>query len=310
MRVVLLCATRRGYLVLRKLADLLPEARLVVCSFREEPWEPPFLDDIRALTAERAGEFFETRRVESADMAPFWESTEVELMLAVSWRYMIPASIYQRPRMGTFVFHDALLPRYRGFSPTVWAIVNGEDHTGVTLFEIADEVDAGDVVDQARVPIGPEESIGVVMERVTQMYLTLLERNLAMLLDGSAPHRPQDHARATFTRKRVPEDNRIEWDSPSAAIHNLIRAVAAPYSGAYTSLAGGRLRVWSAERLPGYDSDVGRTPGRIVEVRPREGSVVLTRDSALLLKRVQTDTGDVVCAAEVLDTTDVTLGMS
>lgn len=77
------------------------------------------------------------------------------------------------------------LPEYRGFSPTVWAIINGEDHTGVTLFKIAEEVDAGDIVDQERVPIGPDDTIAVVIERVTQTYLDLLERNLDGLINGT-----------------------------------------------------------------------------------------------------------------------------
>lgn len=301
MRVALLCATRRGYLFLQKLTDLLPQSELIVFSFKEEPWEPPFLEGIRELTTARGGQFFQSKRVGSEQRNQFWESPAVDIMFAVSWRYMIPASVYLQPRLGTFVFHDSLLPEYRGFSPTVWAIINGEDYTGVTLFEIAEEVDSGDIVDQERVPIGPDDTIAAVMERVTQTYLDLLERNLDSLLEGTVPRHPQDHSRATYTCKRLPEDNRIDWTQSAESIYNLIRAVSAPYPGAYTYLSCRKVRVWTARRLTNYPCYVGRVPGRVVEVRPGEGSVVLTGDGALLLTQAQIEDGETFCAADVLN---------
>jgi methionyl-tRNA formyltransferase len=308
MLIALLCATRRGYLFLDKLTRLLPEADLAVFSFREAAWEPPFLDDIRDLATTKGSQFFETRRIGHPQWKQFWESTTVDLMFAVNWRYMIPASIWGRPRLGTFVFHDSLLPEYRGFSPTVWAMINGEDHTGVTLFRIADEVDSGDIVDQERIPIGPDEPIATVTKRVTQTYLALLERNLVALTNGTAPTYAQDHLRATYTCKRLPADNRIDWPASSEEIHNLVRAVSAPYPGAYTSLSEQTIHIWSAQRLTDAPRYVGRVPGRVVEVRPGEGSVVLTGDGALLVKQVQVEGGVVTCAANVLNRLGQTLG--
>jgi methionyl-tRNA formyltransferase len=307
VHIALLCATRRGRLVLEKLIGLQPEADLTVFSFREDPWEPPFCDEIKGITLAHGGRFIETRQVGSRENMPFWEIARVDIAFAVSWRYMIPPAVYQRPRLGTYVFHDSLLPAYRGFSPTVWAMVNGEDHTGVTLFEVAEEVDAGDIVDQERVPIGPDETISVVMARVTAAYLQVFERNLAGLLEGSVVAKPQDHAKATFTCKRLPEDNKIDWGKSTEEIYNLIRAVSQPYPGAYTYLGGERLRVWSAKLVdaPEY---VGRIPGRVVQVLPGEGTVVMTGDGALLLMQVQRDGGDAQSADEVLDRISLTVG--
>lgn len=307
MRIVLLCATRRGYRFLDKLADLAAGHELVVFSFREDPWEPAFLDDIRALAERKGARFFETKNVGGEKWWGFWESEPVDLMLVVSWRYLIPEQIYRRPRRGTFVFHDSVLPAYRGFSPTVWAMINGEDHTGVTLFEIAEEVDAGDIVDQKRIPVGPDDTIATVMVRVTEIYLTLLERNLARLLDGTAPRRVQDHHLATFTCKRLPEDNRIDWSADAQEIYNLIRAVTAPYPGAYTSLKGRKLIVWSARREP-FPPYAGRVPGRVVQVRAGEGAVLLTGDGALLITEVQLEGQDRTRADRVLNRITLTLG--
>lgn len=308
MRIVLLCATQRGYLFLKKLTELLPQCQLVVFSFREEPWEPAFLGDIRELTMASGGELYETTQVGSSRWSMFWDSASIDLMFVISWRYMIPAIVYRKPHLGTFVFHDSLLPEYRGFTPTVWAMINGETHTGVTLFEIADEVDSGDIIDQRAIHISTYDTIAVVMERVTHAYLDMLERNLGKLMDGSAPRHPQEHARATYTCKRTPYDNRIDWTASSRSIYNLIRAVSAPYPGAYTYLSGQKLRVWAAVELADVHRYVGRIAGRVIEHHPGEGSVVLTGDGALLLTQVQLEGGDIVCASDVLDSVSQTLG--
>jgi len=308
MRIVVLCATRRGYRFLQKLAELTPESELVVFSFREEPWEPPFFDDIRALTRALGGQFFEGRKLGNSRRVQFWETTPIDLMLTVSWRYLLPSSVYLRPRLGTFVFHDSLLPIYRGFSPTVWAIINGEDHTGVTLFKMVEELDAGDIIDQEHVRIGPDDTIGLIMEQVTDAYLRLLRRNLTALLEGTSIGEPQDQEYATFTCKRLPQDNVIDWSASTNQIYNLIRAVGTPYPGAFTFLNGKRLRIWAAQRLLQERNYIGRIPGRVVQTYPKEGAVVLTGDGALLLTQVQFDDGELICADKILNSLSLTLG--
>jgi methionyl-tRNA formyltransferase len=308
MRIVLLCATQRGYRFLQKLTALLaPATDLVVFSFPEEPREPPFLNDIRGLTLAKEGQFFEAKQVGAERWNHFWETTEVDLMLAVSWRYMIPPLVYRRARLGTFVFHDSPLPQYRGFSPTVWAMINGENHTGVTLFEIAEGVDEGPIVDQERVSIGPDDTISLVLERVTKTYLALLERNLEELVKGTARRIHQDHSQATYTCKRLPEDNQIDWTASTRDIYNLIRAVSAPYPGAYTYLSGKQMRVWSAKRVHDNRPYIGRIPGRVVEVRHGEGTVVLTGDGVLMLCQVQIEGSEITCASEVIMSPSQTL---
>ena len=282
---------------------------MTVFSFRERPWEPPFFDAIAELSRQRATRFFEARSRQAASHADFWKTSSVDLILAVSWRYLIPPEIYRLARLGAFVFHDSLLPAYRGFSPTVWAMINGQSQTGVTLFEIAEEVDAGDIVDQLPVPIGAQETIADVLDRVTRAYLTLLDRNLTALLAGTAPRRVQDHSLATYTCSRDPADNLIDWRWPSTRILNLIRAVTVPYTGAFTHHAGQKLIVWAAAPLPSFPRRyVGSIPGKIVEVRRAEGSVVLTGDGALLLTRVQKEDGDPVCASVLLNSLACKLG--
>lgn len=308
MRVVLFCATQRGLRFLEKLHTLLPEAEIVVFSFREDAWEPPFLDDIRQLTERCGGQFYESKQVGASRWDTLWHTTPIDLMFAVSWRYIIPAQVYERARLGAYVFHDSLLPEYRGFAPTVWAIMNGEDHTGATLLEMADDYDTGAIIGQQRIPIGADETIADVMTRVTETYLTLLENHLPGLIAGSAPRSPQDESRATYTAKLLPEDFRIDWNWPTQRIHNLIRATTRPYAGAYTTLEGTTLRIWAAQPVGNPRRYIGRIPGRVIEIRPDAGSVVLTGDGALLVTEVQPQDADSQPAHQIINRISHTLG--
>lgn len=308
MRIALFCATRRGYRFLQTLHDLMPDAELCVFSFREERWEPPFLDDIRRLTLECGGQFYESKQVGAPRWDEVWANNPVDLMFAVSWRYIIPEKVYERARLGAYVFHDSLLPEYRGFSPTVWAIINGEDHTGVTLLEMAGDYDTGDIIAQSRVPIGPDDTIADTLERVTETYLTLLRTHLPALVSATASRTPQDESRATYTAKLLPEDFRIDWNWPTQRIYNLIRATTAPYAGAYTTLEGQKLTIWSARLLENLRRYVGRVPGRVVEFKADTGAVVLTGDGALLLTQVQPVGGESLPAAAILNKLSYTLG--
>ena len=308
MRIALLCATHRGYRCLEALRRVIPEAELVVISFREDRYEPPFLDDLRRLASTMGAHFIEARNVADPALATFWETTPIDLMLCISWRYLIPRCIYVRPRLGTYIFHDSLLPEYRGFAPTVWAIVNGEKRTGATLFAVDDAVDAGDIIDQREVVIGPDNTIAEVMEAVTGIYLAMIKDSIPRILSGAVKPRPQNQSMATFTCKRLPEDNCIAWDDTTARVYNLIRAVTRPYPGAFTTLAGKKHIVWGARRVSVPPKYVGRVPGRVVEVQAGIGSVVLTGDGALLLTELQCEGQEARRADLVLDRITLTLG--
>lgn len=290
MKIAVLCATNRGLRFLERLFALCSSDKFYVFSFPEEPWEPRYLDDIHSLAASQNATFFETRRVGNAEFAELWGS--MDLMFVVSWRYLIPMKVADRIRLGCVVFHDSLLPQYRGFSPTVWAMINGERCTGVTMFHLAEQVDAGDIIDQEMVSIGPHSDIQQVMNNVTNTYLGLLERNLAVIKEGQASRRPQDHSLATYTCKRMPEDAEIDWTASTNSIYNLIRAVTWPYTGAFTWYRQSKLTIWSALPVEAKNY-AGRIPGRVVEIRPSEGIVVLTGDGCLLVKQVQIDSGPV-----------------
>ena len=140
--------------------------------------------------------------------------------------------------------HGSLLPRYRGRVPVNWAVIRGEKETGATLHVMNEKPDNGAIVDQQAVPILPDDTALEVFHKVTcAAEVVLLNRCLPGLIDGNAYLKPQDLSQGGYFGGRKPEDGKIHWLDSAQNIHNLVRAVAPPYPGAYTKLAGKRMRL-------------------------------------------------------------------
>jgi methionyl-tRNA formyltransferase len=187
-----------------------------------------------------------------------------DILFSFYYRNMICQEILDIPRLGAFNMHGSLLPKYRGRVPINWAVLNGETETGATLHYMVKRPDAGDIVDQEAVPIGPRDTAQDVFAGVTAAARKILERRLDAIEQGRAPRRPQDEARATYYGGRKPEDGRIDWRADARRIFDLVRAVTHPYPGAFTEVDGRRIYVWWAEpqeHCPG-------TPGEVVSVAP------------------------------------------
>ena len=162
------------------------------------------------------------------------------------YRHLIPETILKLPRLGAFNLHGSLLPKYRGRVPINWAIIHGETQTGATLHYMVAKPDAGDIVDQEAVPIGPMETAREVFDKVAAAARQIVARQWDHIKSGKAPRIPQDPAQASYYGGRKPEDGRIDWSKDAREIFNLVRAVTHPYPGAFTELNGRRLFIWWA----------------------------------------------------------------
>jgi methionyl-tRNA formyltransferase len=174
-----------------------------------------------------------------------------DLIFSFYYRNLIPGEILALARLGAFNMHGSLLPKYRGRAPVNWAVLNGERETGATLHYMVERADAGDIVDQEPVDIGPEETAFEVMAKVTEAACVILERRLEELKEERAPRIPQDHRLATKFGRRRPEDGRIDWTRSAEEIVNLVRAVTRPFPGAFAETEAGRIYVWRARVVKG-----------------------------------------------------------
>jgi methionyl-tRNA formyltransferase len=187
-----------------------------------------------------------------------------DIIFSFYYRNMICQEILEIPRLGAFNMHGSLLPKYRGRVPINWAVLNGEIRTGATLHHMVKRPDAGDIVDQEAVPIGPRETAQDVFIKVTAATRQVLERSLEAIKQGRASRRPQDESQASYFGGRKPDDGRIDWHADTQRIFNFIRALTHPYPGAFTDVEGRRFFVWWAEPRP----DGAGRPGQVVSVAP------------------------------------------
>jgi methionyl-tRNA formyltransferase len=178
----------------------------------------------------------------------------VDFIFSFYFRRLLPARLLGLARRGALNMHGSLLPRYRGRAPINWAILRGESETGATLHYMVERADAGDIVDQQRVPIEIDDTAFDVSRKVTDAAAIVLKRSLPRLLDGTAHRLPQRALRDQYFGRRGPEDGRIDWSQPAKAIHDLVRAVAPPFPGAFTDIDGERWWIHATRLVGGMPS--------------------------------------------------------
>ena len=170
------------------------------------------------------------------DYAPDW-------LFSFYYRHMLKGELLAAPRSGAFNLHGSLLPKYRGRVPVNWAVLHGERQTGASLHRMVLKPDAGSLVDQEAVAILPNDTAHEVFQKVTCAAEALLLRAVPLMLTGRYEERPLDLAGGSYFGGRRPEDGRLDWGQSARQVHNLIRAVAPPYPGAFTDVGGTRLRL-------------------------------------------------------------------
>jgi methionyl-tRNA formyltransferase len=166
-----------------------------------------------------------------------------DFVFSFYYRNMLDKAWLAMPRLGALNIHGSLLPKYRGRAPVHWAIIQGETMTGASLHYMVEKPDAGALVDQEAVPILENDTALDVSIKVADAAQKLLRRSLPRLIAGSAPSLPLDLKKGSYYGRRTPADGRIDWRCSARAIHDLVRAVAPPFPGAFTEVNGCRLEV-------------------------------------------------------------------
>ncbi len=171
-------------------------------------------------------------------------AADPDFLFSFYYRRMIPEVVLALGRRGAFNLHGSLLPRFRGRSPVNWQLVHGVRESGLTLHRMVRKADAGELVGQVAVPVHPDQDALGLTRQLLAVAPTFLDGAIGALVAGTAVPVVQDHAAATYFGGRKPADGLIDWQRPARAIHDLVRAVAPPWPGAFTVLAGRRLLLW------------------------------------------------------------------
>lgn len=304
MRVVMFGYQTWGHRTLQALLDSEHEVPLVVTHPRSDHAYEKIWDDSVAELAEKHGVPVLIRNRPDDLAAPLRE-VDPDVIVATNWRTWIPPEIFNLPRLGTLNVHDSLLPAYAGFAPLIWALINGEERVGVTAHMMDDELDAGDIVLQRSVPVGPTDTTTDLFHRTLELFGPITVDGLALIASGRTDWVKQDRSQASFFHKRSIEDSRVDWTWPAEEIERLVRAQSDPYPNAFTFHRGERVRILSAAVSAGR---YGGTPGRVF-IREGDGVVIVAgadarrgRNHGLVIKRVRADDDTEHAAADYFRT--------
>lgn len=205
-----------------------------------------------------------------------------DLNVVVAYGQIIPGPIIFYPRYNSVNLHFSLLPKYRGASPVQWTLLRGETITGVTVFELNEKMDEGDILSQKRVPVEPQETAAELEARLAEIGADLLLETIARI--DRVPHRPQDHTQATYAPLIKKDDGRIDWEKSSGHIERQIRAFT-PWPSAFTFLRGRRVKILQGRVLP--EQSPQASPGQIIAVDKEGLTVCCGRNTVFRIETIQ-----------------------
>jgi methionyl-tRNA formyltransferase len=183
-----------------------------------------------------------------------------DLFIVVAFR-ILPPNVFTIPLLGSFNLHASLLPKYRGAAPIQWAIINGESETGVTTFFLDEKVDTGKIILQERIPIGEEDTVELVHDKLAALGATVVLQTVKAIESGKVETIAQDSSTATPAPKIFKEHCRIDWTKSAAEVHNLIRGLS-PRPGAFTYYDTSLLKIYRSR----VANDVpAKRPGEILQ---------------------------------------------
>jgi methionyl-tRNA formyltransferase len=263
---------------------------LALVTHEDDPQEQRWFRSVAELAARHHVPVYKPASVNNEEWLLRIRALRPDIIFSFYYRHLIPETILRIPRLGAFNLHGSLLPKFRGRVPINWAIIKGETQTGVTLHHMVARPDAGDIVDQEAVAIGPDETAREVFDKVTAAARRVLARQWDHIRSGKAPRSPQDNSQASYFGGRRPEDGRIDWTRSAREIFNLVRAVTHPYPGAFTELDGRRLFIWWAVPREGG----GGQPGEVISTAPLR---IATGQGSLEVLRLQWAGGEELDAA-------------
>ena len=255
---------------------------------------------VKVVAAQHNLQVYQPERVRKPDFIRTLKDLEPDAIVVVAYGQIIPKAVLDLPPCGCINVHPSLLPKYRGAAPIQWALINGEEETGITIMLLDETEDTGDIIVQRRVGVDPQENAAMLAGRLAYTAATALVEVLeASPRNLPPPHTPQNHDQATHAPKLTKESGRINWEASAVEICNLVRGTAI-WPGAYTFLNSTlRLKVLECQvMVDAVKSDV--QPGDIT-VTPQHELTVATGAGTVRVTRVQPATKQIIDAEEFIN---------
>lgn len=239
---------------------------------------------IKEFALQRSIPLLQPEKLKAPDFISAVARLQPDLIVVVAFR-ILPPEVFTIPRLGAFNLHASLLPKYRGAAPINWAIIGGEEETGVTTFLLQEKVDTGSILLQARVRIGPDETAGELHDRLADLGAQVVLQTVRVIELGNVTPQPQDETVASQAPKIFREDCAVNWRRPAQEIHNFVRGLS-PNPCAWTVHNGKVLRLYRTALVESGEVGSQGGVGRIVDVRT-DRALVGTKTSLIALEQLQ-----------------------
>ena len=234
----------------------------LVVTHQDDPNENVWFGSVAKLCEEKNISYLTPNANQLMDLVPQIQKLAPDYLFSFYYRHMIPTELLACAKIAALNMHGSLLPKYRGRAPVNWAILHGETETGATLHVMEAKPDAGDIVGQSAVSIGPNETATEVFGKVSQAAIAVMNQVLPELVQGYIPRKPNPLALGSYFGGRKPADGQILWQQTAKQVHDLVRAVAPPYPGAFTDWQGQRMIVARTSLAESYPDQLNlQSPG-------------------------------------------------
>lgn len=224
---------------------------------------------------------FQPEKVKTPEAVAELKKYEPDLMVVAAFGQILSKEILEMPKYGCINVHASLLPKYRGAAPIQWSIIDGEEYTGVTIMQMDEGLDTGDMITQAKVKIESDETGGSLFDKLASAGAELCVKTVKMIEDGTAVRTPQGEG-STYAKMLSKELGNIDFGKSAAEICRLVRALD-PWPSAYSFLNGKMLKIWKAEPS---EKEFSEENGTVVEVN-KESFLVSCGSGSVKISELQ-----------------------
>lgn len=259
----------------------------------DNPAENAFFGSVSRLAAEAGIPVYAPDDVNHPVWTERISQLAPDVIFSFYYRHLLSDAILEQAPAGAFNLHGSLLPKYRGRAPLNWVLVNGESETGVTLHRMVKRADAGAIIAQQRVAISPDDTALTLHHKLCQTARQVLEQALPAIKRRETRDVLQNESDATYFGRRTPEDSFLTWNQPATTLHNMVRAVAAPWPGAFCYSGTQKFTLWSS-RVHAQNNSA--QPGTVISVSPL---LIACSEGALEVVTGQADNGITMQGAQL-----------
>lgn len=215
---------------------------------------------------------YQPQRARDEEFIEELKNLNPDVIVVVAYGQILPESILNIPKYGCINVHGSLLPKYRGAAPIQWAVLDGEEKTGITTMYMEKGLDTGDIICQSRIPLAADETGGSLFDKLAKEGASLLVRTLKMLEDGTATRTKQDDSRSSYAKMLSKDMGCLDFSKDAVILERLIRGLN-PWPSAYTAIQGKTLKIYAAEVVAEEECTSGAAPGTVIAVDKKSFTV-------------------------------------